>query len=281
MKRIDAHQHFWDLNLPFDTEWLKAPSHQKIRRTFLPADLKPHLDQCGISQAVFVQAQHHLDETRWALNLADHYNFIAGVVGWVDLASPECEAQLLEFKGHPKFVGVRHITQAESDDNFIVRPEIITGLKVLQKHGVPFDLLFFVKHLKHAATLAKELPELPMVIDHLSKPKIKEQSIDDWLPDLKAAAKFPNLYVKLSGMVTEADWENWQPTDLRPYVQHAIDLFGAERCMFGSDWPVCELAGSYEAVFAAFDECISQLSLSEQEQIYSRTAVKFYNLKQN
>jgi len=279
MPRIDAHQHFWDLNLQFDTAWLKTPEHQKICRDYLPVDLKPHLDNCQLTHSIFVQTQHDLDENRWALSLAEQNPFIAGVVGWIDLASPDCEAQLLEFRRNPRFVGVRHVTQDEPDDDFIIRPDVIRGLKVLQKYRVPFDLLFFVKHLKHAATLARELPDLPMVIDHLAKPRIKEQSTEDWLPHLQQAAKFPNIYCKLSGMITEADWERWQPVDLKLYVQHVLELFGPERCMYGSDWPVCELAGSYEQVYAALQECLTSLSLPEQKMIYGETANQFYRLE--
>lgn len=281
MQRIDAHQHFWDLALPFDTSWLKTPEHTKICHDFLPDNLKPHLENCRISHSIFVQTQHNLDETRWAFTLAEHYDFIVGVVGWIDLVSPQCEAQLLEFQKHPKFIGVRHITQGEPDDDFIIRPEVVRGLKVLQKHGVPFDLLFYVKHLRHAATLAGMLPELPMVIDHLGKPKIKTHSIDDWLPAMKAAARFPNVYCKLSGMITEADWKAWSPDDLKPYVQHALDLFGPERCMYGSDWPVCELAGQYEDVYSALQTCISSLSTTEQAAVFGETARRFYKLPRN
>ncbi|WP_437193612.1 amidohydrolase family protein [Planctomicrobium sp. SH527] len=279
MTRIDAHQHFWQLDLPFDTEWLKSPEHRPICRDYLPADLKPHLDRCHISKSIFVQTQHDLEENRWALTLADHYPFIAGVVGWVDLASPACEDQLLEFKSHPRFVGIRHITQGEPDPNFIVRLDVIRGLQVLQKHQVPFDLLFYVKHLKHAATVARQVPNLPLVIDHLAKPQIKDRQIENWLPHLKAAAACENVFCKLSGMVTEADWKNWKPADLRPYVEHVLELFGPERCMFGSDWPVCELAGSYEQVHSALNECLGSLSENEQAAIWGQTAQRFYKLK--
>ncbi|WP_437231152.1 amidohydrolase family protein [Planctomicrobium sp. SH661] len=278
MNRIDAHQHFWQLSQPFDTSWLRTPAHEPICRDFLPEDLKPHLDRCGIAKSIFVQTQHRLEENRWALGLADRHDFLAGVVGWVDLASPDCERQLEEFRQHPKFVGVRHVTQDEPDDDFIIRPDVVRGLKILEKHRVPFDLLFYVKHLKHAATLARLLPELPMVIDHLSKPNIKAQSISDWLPHLTAAAQFPNVYCKISGMVTEADWKNWRPDDLKPYVDHVLEQFGPERCMFGSDWPVCELAGDYETVFAATERCLSGLSQADTENIFGRTAQRFYNL---
>jgi L-fuconolactonase len=226
-----------------------------------------------------VQTQHHPDENRWVLRLADQNPWIVGVVGWVDLQSPAVTEQIETCKQHPKFVGVRHITHDEPDDDFIVRPVVLRGLKALEKAQVPFDLLFFAKHLKHAATVAQAVPELPLVIDHLAKPKIKSQSINDWLPHFKAAAACPNVVCKLSGMVTEADWKNWRPADLQPYVDHALELFGPERLMYGSDWPVCELAGSYERVFRALEECLSRLSADERDAIYCRTAQKFYGLK--
>ncbi len=278
MTVIDAHQHFWQLDLPFDTAWLQEPQHKKICRDFLPDDLKPHLDRCGIQKSIFVQTQHDLAENRWALTLAEHYDFIAGVVGWVDLASPACEDQLLEFKDHPRFVGIRHITQGEPDPDFIIRADVINGLKVLQKHQVPFDLLFFVKHLKHAETVARQVPDLPLVIDHLAKPQIKFGVTENWLPHLKSAAACDNVFCKLSGMITEADWERWKPDDLQRYVNYALDLFGPDRCMYGSDWPVCELAGTYEQAHGALKTCISSLSANEQKKIFGETAQRFYRL---
>jgi L-fuconolactonase len=275
---IDAHQHFWQLSQPFDYRWLDAPTHAPIRRDYLPEHLEPLIRQVGVDRTVFVQTQHNLDENRWVLGLAERHPFIAGVVGWIDLASPDCERQLLEFKAHPKFVGVRHVTQDEPDDDFIVRPDVLRGLKVLQKHGVPFDLLFYVKHLRHAATLAKQLPDLPMVIDHLAKPRIREQVLDDWMPYFRAAAAFPNVFCKLSGMVTEADWSRWTAADLRPYVQMALASFGPDRLMFGSDWPVCELAASYAQVYNALLEALGPLSESERAAIFGGTAIRFYRL---
>ncbi len=275
---IDAHQHFWQRNQPFNYSWLDQPALARINRDFLPEDLSPHLRATGVTQSIFVQTQHDLAENRWVLGLAEKHDFIAGVVGWVDLASPDCERQLLEFMEHPKFVGIRHVTQDEPDDDFIVRPEVVRGLRVLERHGVPFDLLFYVKHLKHAATLGRLLPELPMVIDHLAKPRIKDQALDDWLPQLKAAAKCPNIYCKLSGLITEAQWENWKPADLKPYVDAALEHFGPRRCMYGSDWPVCELAGSYEQAFAALREVLGVISVSDTKQIFSETARQFYRL---
>lgn len=275
--KIDAHQHFWELNR-FDYNWLNASDLKQIRRDFVPSDLEPHLKTCQIDRSIFVQTRHEVEENRWAISLCEANPFLAGIVGWVDLASQECEDQLLEFKDHPKFLGIRHITQDEADDDFIIRPEVIRGLQVLQKHRVPFDLLFFVKHLKHAVTVARACPDLPLVIDHLAKPCIKEQSFEDWETNFRAAAKCENVYCKLSGMVTEADWNNWRPTDLKPYIDIALDAFGPSRLMYGSDWPVCELAASYEQVYDAMVESISDLSVTEQDQILGKTAARFYGI---
>ncbi|HUY92569.1 MAG TPA: amidohydrolase family protein [Pirellulales bacterium] len=277
---IDAHQHFWQLGRPrpFDYAWLDAPQLAPIRRSFLPEDLAPQIAAAGVDRTIFVQTQHHLEENRWALELAERHAFIAGVVGWVDLASEACEEQLLEFEAHPKFVGVRHVTQDEPDDDFIVRPDVLRGLKTLEKHAVPFDLLFYVKHLHQVPALASALPSLPMVIDHLSKPHIKDRRLDDWLPHFKTAAKFPNVFCKLSGMITEADWRAWTADDLKPYVEAALECFGPERLMFGSDWPVCELAGTYAQVHQALVEALGPLSAAEQARIFGETAIEFYRL---
>lgn len=278
---IDSHQHFWRLDQPkpFDYSWLEAPHLAKIRRDYVPSDLAPLIAKCGVEKTIFVQAQHHLDENRWALKLADENDFIAGIVGWVDLASEACEDQLLEFRQHPKFVGVRHVTHDEPDDDYIVRPEILRGLSVLQKHRVPFDMLFFVKHLKHAQTLAERLPELPLVLDHLAKPEIKQQRLDNWIDAFRAAARYENVVCKLSGMVTEADHASWKPSDLRPYVQEALEAFGPDRLMFGSDWPVCELAGSYDQVFHALVDALGPISATERAAIFGGTAKRVYRLE--
>jgi L-fuconolactonase len=275
---IDSHQHFWQLSLPFDYRWLDAPELAPLKRDFLPDHLQPHLKAAGVQKSIFVQTQHNLDENRWGLGLADQHPFIAGVVGWVDLQSPDCEEQLLEMRRHPKFVGVRHITQDEPDDEFILRPEVVGGLKVLQKHGVPFDLLFYPRHLVHVPALARQLPDLPLVIDHLAKPDVEQQAIFDWLLALRSASAFPNVFCKLSGLVTEAEWSNWTAEDLEPYVRAAVELFGPARCMFGSDWPVCELAASYEQVHAALVEALGPCSDSDREAIFGGTASRFYRL---
>ena len=161
---------------------------------------------------------------------------------------------------------------------FLLRSAVLRGLRVLEKHGIPFDLLLYVKHLRHVPTLARELPNLQMVINHLAKPRIKEQSLEDWLPGFSAAAACDNVWCKLSGMITEANWQAWQPSDLTPYVNHALELFGPKRLMFGSDWPVCELAGSYSRVVAALDSNLAALSAVEQDAIFRRSATVFYGL---
>lgn len=276
---IDAHHHLWQRSQPFDYRWLDAPALAPICRDFLPEDLIPLIHEAGIQRTIVVQTQHDTRENLWALALADQHAFIAGVVGWVDLTSPDCERQLLEVKDHPKFVGVRHVIQDEPDEDFIIREDVSRGIQVLQKYNVPFDLLFYVNHLRHAVALAKAFPELPMVIDHLAKPRIKDHSIDDWLPQFRAAAMHPNVYCKLSGMVTEADWENWTSSDLRPYVQHALDAFGPERLMFGSDWPVCNLAASYLEVKEALVDALGPISPSDHASIFGGTAARFYKIK--
>ena len=278
--KIDAHHHFWDINSSqFDYSWTQTDNNRAIHQSFLPKDLKPHLDACGIDKTVFVQTQHNLAENQWVLNLADQNDWIVGVVGWIDLVGTDCELQIEELKRHPKFVGVRHITQDEPDDDFIVKQEVLRGLKLLEQHGVPFDLLFHVKHLGHASELGRQLPNLPMVIDHLAKPEIKNGNIDNWKANFIAAARFPNIFCKLSGMITEADWQAWSTEDLRPYVDLALEHFGPERCMFGSDWPVCQLAGTYQQVHDSLAELISELSSAEQDAIWCKTAIDFYSLE--
>jgi L-fuconolactonase len=276
--KIDAHQHFWARREPFDHSWQDAPQLAPLRRDFLPEDLRPLIAETGIDRTVFVQTQHKLAENDFVLGLAAQREWIAGIVGWVDLASPECERQLLDYEDRPKFVGVRHVTHDEPDDDFIVREDVLRGLAVLQKHDVPFDLLFHVRHLKHAATLARKLPDLRMVIDHLAKPEIKAGKMEPWRALIREAAGFPNIFCKLSGMVTEADWERWKPSHLKPYVEVALEAFGPERCMFGSDWPVCILAAPYGDVYNALAACIADLSLSERDRVLGGTAAGFYGL---
>jgi L-fuconolactonase len=275
---LDAHHHFWRIRPPLDYRWLDDPKLAAIRRDFLPADLDPWIRQAGVARTIVVQTQHDLRENDWALGIADACPFVAGVVGWVDLASPDCERQLRDALGHPKFVGVRHVVQDEPDDDFLLREDVLRGLKALEAHDVPFDLLLHVRHLRYVPSLARALPGLRMVIDHLAKPRIKEREVDRWLVDFRAAARFPNVFCKLSGMVTEADWEGWTSADLKPYVGHALDEFGAGRLMFGSDWPVSTLAATYAEVLEGLLDALGEISASERAQILSGTAAAFYGV---
>ena len=278
--RIDAHQHFWDLSRSeFDYDWVKVLTNTAINKDYLPENLVGHLTAAGMHYSILVQTQHTLAENHWALSLAEQNSFIAGVVGWVDLASPDVEENLRQLQKHSKFVGIRHITQDEPDNNFIVRSDIRRGLGCLERLGIPFDLLFYEQHLHHAATLGQAFPNLPLVIDHLAKPKIKNREVSDWEHNLRQAARHSNIYCKLSGLVTEANWDHWTPDDLQPYIEIALAAFGPRRCMFGSDWPVCELAGSYTDVLAALQEVISRLSTEDQNWILGKTAVDFYSLQ--
>ena len=275
---IDTHQHFWDLSR-FEYPWMSGPELEPLRRHYLPEDLEPLLPSAGVDRTVFVQAQHNLEESRWVLGLAERHHFLAGVVGWVDLASERCAEQLAELRRHPRFVGVRHITHDEPDEDWVVREDVRRGLRVLERHGVPFDLLFRPGHLRHVPTLARELPDLPMVIDHLAKPLIKAGTMEGWRESFEAAARFPNIYCKLSGMVTEADWQEWSPQDFRPHVQVALEAFGPGRLMFGSDWPVSTLCASYQQVVQALRDALGPISEDERALIFGGTAERFYGLK--
>ena len=276
---IDSHQHFWDRSDGrFDNAWQEGQGLERICRSFLPEDLQPCIQAAGVDATISVQTQHNLEENRWALSLAERHGFIAGVVGWVDLASSACGDQLAEFQDRPKFVGIRHVVQDEPDEDFIIRGDVLRGLAELEQRQLPFDLLFYERHLKHAVTVARQFPGLPLVINHLSKPNIKQGSFEGWRKQIRAAAEHENVYCKLSGMVTEADWQDWEVEQLRPYAETAIECFGPQRLMYGSDWPVCNLAANYAQVYAATRQLIESLSEHEQSMILGGTARHFYQL---
>ena len=273
---IDAHHHLWQRGGTLNYAWLDTPGLEPIRRDFGPVDLFPLLQAEGIDGSIYVQTLASLDETRWALKQARLHPFIVGVVGWVDLASASCPAQLEEFQADPHFVGVRHVVHDEPDVDFIVQPSIMRGLQTLSQQSVPYDLLLRPEHLHHVARLARDLPDLRMVIDHLAKPEIKAGRLEGWIENFRAASLFPNVFCKLSGMITEADHQSWHAKQLQPYVTQALDLFGPDRLMFGSDWPVCELAGSYHQVHRTARDCLVGLSQAETAAIFGGTAANFY-----
>jgi len=273
--QIDAHQHFWRYD-PAEYGWIDE-SMSALRRDFLPHDLEPLLQAAGFDACVTVQARQTLEETRWLLELAIEHPFIAGVVGWVDLQSPAVERDLETFAGRRKLVGIRHIVQAEPDD-FLVRPAFLRGIAALARFNLAYDILIYPRHLKAAATLVSRFPSQRFVLDHLAKPDIRRQAIDDWREDLRGLARFPHVCCKLSGMVTEADWHGWTPDHLRPYIDVAAECFGAARLMIGSDWPVCTLAAGYERTMAVVKDAIAAWSPDERAAVLGGTAARFWNL---
>ena len=272
----DSHQHFWQVGR-FDYPWMTIDLGV-LYRDYLPDELEPILARNGVEKTVLVQASNSVAESRWLLNLADQYSFIAGVVGWVDLMSPDVDAQLRELTAHPKFKGVRHLVESEPQDDWLIQPAVLSGLKQLSTYGVSYDLLVHTRHLKHVPRVAESCPELALVIDHLAKPPIAKNEIDEWSQGFKPLASYPNIHCKLSGLVTEANWTSWQTDDLRPYVEFALESFGPERLMFGSDYPVCLLASTYDRVLGSFQEILSNLGDDEREKIFSRNAARFYRV---
>ena len=274
--RIDAHQHFWDLSR-FDYAWM-PPEPSVLRQSFLPDLLEPILKRNRFDGSIVVQANTLLDETRWLLDLAEAHEFIRAVVGWVDLTDPRLGATLDELQRHPKFKGVRRPVQDEADDHWLLRPDVLAGLAELARRGLPYDLMLRLKHLPLVPKIAGRVPELRMVIDHIAKPPIAAQAMEPWARDIEAAAQLPQVYCKLSGMITEADPANWNAEHLRRYVAHVMRIFGPDRLMFGSDWPVCMLAGSWKQVLAAFTQSIGPQTIEVREKLLGGTAARFYRI---
>jgi L-fuconolactonase len=271
---IDSHQHFWQVGR-FDYPWMSSGI---LCRDYLPADLAPILQHNRVDKTVLVQASNSVAESKWLLELANANKFIAGVVGWVDLTSPDINTQLDELCLHPKFKGVRHLVESEPDDDWLVRPAVLNGLKQLSERGLSYDLLVHTRHLKHVPLIADSCPDLTLVIDHLAKPSIARNEIKEWSQALQPLARYRNVYAKLSGLVTEANWSSWQTDDLRPFVDIALESFGADRLMFGSDYPVCLLAASYNQVLDSFQEILKSLNDADRDKIFGQNAEKFYRL---
>ena len=273
--KIDAHHHFWHYNTQ-DYGWI-SDEMAVLRRDFLPADLKPELERAGIDRVVSVQARQCVEETEWLLKLAEENDFIAGVVGWLPIASPEFPALLERFAANPKLRAIRHVVQDEPDDRFILGEAFNRGIDRLLSTGLVYDILIFERHLPYAIEFVKRHSEEQIfVLDHIAKPKIAAGEMQPWADNLRKLAAFPNVFCKLSGLVTEADIHHWTPDQLRPYVETVIDAFGPGRVMFGSDWPVCTCATNYSAWRDLVGEFISRLSEPEQAQIMGGTALKAY-----
>ena len=273
--KLDSHQHFWKYD-PAQYGWMKP--EWPIRRDLLPGDLEPLLARCGLDGAIAVQARQTLEESRWLLELADAHPLIQGVVGWVDLRSERVEEQLARFAAHPRFVGVRHVVQDEPDDNFLLRPEFIRGIRALRQFQLRYDLLIFPKQLPAAIELVRRFPEQPFVLDHLAKPFIRDGVLSPWREQIHTLAAAPNVCCKISGLVTEAHWQHWRAADFRPYLDVVFAAFGPARLMFGSDWPVSLLAATYEQSFNLVNDYLAQFPTATRDQILGGNAAKFYGI---
>lgn len=276
MVKIDAHQHYWKYNGE-EYDWIDYKM-MELRKDYLPTDLSEVQSPLGFDGAVAVQARQTVAESEFLMDLVYRNANVKGVVGWVDLRSPNVEEDLVNLSIHPTFVGVRHVIHDEEDDYFMMRPEFLRGISLLADYDLTYDLLLFERHLPTAIKLVKQFPEQKFVLDHISKPRIKEQAFEPWESDLKELADLENVWCKLSGMVTEADWNRWTPEDIVPYIYLTLEMFGANRCMIGSDWPVCLLAGEYDKVMGVVTDAISKLSVEEQAAILGQTCIDFYNL---
>ena len=273
---IDSHQHFWQVGR-FDYPWMSSEV-EVLYRDYLPEALEPVLRENGVARTVAVQASNSVEETRWLLGLADAHPFVAGVVGWVDLAAPEVGRQLDELAAHQKFKGVRHLVEDEPADDWLVRPEVLRGMRELASRGLSYDLLVRVRHLPHARRLADECRDLRLVVDHAAKPPIAAGETKEWARGLGSLAECPNVFCKLSGLVTEADHRRWHTEDLRPYVETALEHFGPGRLIYGSDWPVCLLAARYGRVLRAFQTLLDGLGAEDRRRVFRDNAAAFYRL---
>jgi L-fuconolactonase len=274
--RIDSHQHFWNYSAA-EYPWI-GPGMERLARDHLPTDLAPLIAAEGIDGSVAVQARQSMEESRWLLDLAAAHPLVKGVVGWVDLRSDRVSDDLHALAANPKFVGVRHVVQDEPDPRFVLGTAFSHGLRQLHQHRLTYDLLLYPNQLAAAIELVALLPEQPFVVDHLAKPRIAAGEIEGWDRDIRAIARHENVCCKVSGMVTEAARSGWKREDFTPYLDTVLDAFGPERLMFGSDWPVCLIAGDYAEVAAIPREYFARLSATERRMIWGGTAARFYGL---
>ena len=278
--RVDAHQHFW----PQPTRWLypwMTDEQAALRRPFGPDDLRPLIQAREIDWTVLVQTRSSLDETRDFLAIADKTDFVAGVVGWVDLTAPHVDRVLAELQATPTghwLVGIRHQVHDEPDAEWLLRSDVQRGLRAVQQAGLAYDLLLRPRELPAALRIARAFPDLRLVIDHIAKPEIGGGHREPWATDMAPFAELPHVFCKLSGMVTEADWQQWRPADLQPYVEQVVGWFGEDRLLFGSDWPVCTLAATYEQVHDALAEVLTTIGMPDaaQVKVFGENARRFY-----
>jgi L-fucono-1,5-lactonase len=280
VSRIDAHHHFWN-PARYSYPWMAGDAMDPVRRAFTPDDLRGVLAEEHIDGTVLVQTLSSTQETREFLDLAATTDFVHGVVGWVDLTSPSVGDDLdalLDGPGGRWLVGIRHQVHDEPDPDWLVRADVHRGLAAVEKRGLGYDLLVRPRELPAAVDTVRTFPGLRFVLDHIAKPRIVDGRDDAWSQRMPSLAAQPNVAVKLSGMVTEADWATWCPGDLRPFVGQVVEWFGPERVMFGSDWPVCLLAGSYHTVLGGLIEALPDLSAAELDQVLGANALRVYQL---
>lgn len=276
MLRIDAHQHFWKYH-PVRDSWI-TDDMSVIQKDFLPEDLQPVLQQHNIEGCVAVQADQSEEENQFLLSLAAQYHFIKGVVGWVDLRVDHIEERLVYYQQFPKLKGFRHILQGEADRALMLKPEFLRGIAALQPYHFTYDILIFPDQLQYAKELVAQFPQQKFVMDHMAKPYIKDKLIDDWKKDMQAIAQYPNLYCKISGMVTEGDWKGWKEKGFYPYLDVVVEAFGINRIMFGSDWPVCLVAATYKQMLDIVQNYFSSFTSEERTLFFGGNAMQFYNL---
>jgi L-fuconolactonase len=275
--RIDAHQHFWKYD-PARDAWI-TDAMQVLKRDFLPNDLIPEMNACGMDASIAVQADQSEAETLFLLDLAEHSDRIAGVVGWADLRSPQLDERLAFFAKFPKLRGFRHIAQAEANDRFLARADFVHGISRLGEFGFTYDILIYPRQLAAAIELVEKLPLQRFVIDHMAKPEIKAGKREPWAEQMRTIARNANVWCKLSGLVTEADWAGWKPADFTYYLDATFEAFGPERLMFGSDWPVCLVAGNYGRVKELIADYVNRQCAGERAKIFGGNAIQFYGLK--
>jgi L-fuconolactonase len=273
--KIDSHQHFWAYDAA-QYPWI--PPGSPLHRDWLPADLAPLLAQAGLDGCVAVQARQSLEESRWLLSLADHAPIIKGVVGWVDLQSEKVAEELSQFAPHAKLCGVRHVVQDEPDDDFMLRPNFLRGIRQLQQFDLTYDILIYPKQLPAAIELVQRFPEQPFVLDHIAKPFIKTGVLSPWSEQIRELARLSNVSCKVSGMITEADHAQWKADDFKPYLDVVFEAFGEDRLMYGSDWPVCLFAGDYPRMFALIEDYTRQLCTAARDKFYGGNAARFYGI---
>jgi len=275
--KIDSHQHFWRYDAARDA-WI-TDSMAVLKRDFLPDDLAVELKANGIESSIAVQADPSENETIFLLELAERSERIAGVVGWVDLLSSRVSERLEHFSHFSKLRGFRHIAQAEPDDRFLAREQFVKGVAQLCAFGFTYDILIYPRQLPAAIDLVKRLSEQRFVIDHMAKPEVKSAKTSPWAAQMREIAQNKNVFCKISGLVTEADWRHWKADDFKPYLDVVFTAFGADRLMFGSDWPVCLLAATYGQVKQLIDHYVKVLPQSDQDKVLGGNAARFYGLK--